>query len=232
MKIKLVSQSGKPIDPMTSLLRTSLVHFPFYNEQIGQFFSEGTPMVIGIVYILIVVVFGTGISIFTVFNPSVRGLHDLIAKTFVIPISSTAPETNGPLSLKPIIACAVCALVWAGILFQGLRSMPSTDDIKALNDRIKTETKMDNLSAGYRSFEINGKREWYAVVVYIPVAFDIFKNEIELNELKNRIYTASKKVNTNSEVDSVFLTIYSKKFYGLIPFKQKITDRKRLTEIL
>ncbi|MGZ3798023.1 MAG: RDD family protein, partial [Pseudobdellovibrionaceae bacterium] len=147
MKIKLLGRNGTPISPLKAAVRAIAVVFPLFNGQIGQLFPKSYPQMVGYLYILLVVIFGAGISLFLVFNPSKQGIQDLLFDTSVIPVNQKNLPPSTPLSMKPFIASLIGAGLWAMILIPVFRSMPQPAEILALNERLKAEFHQDNIAA-------------------------------------------------------------------------------------
>ena len=226
---------NKPISPQISFGRYILLTFPFYNGAISN--SLATTIGItdstigGSIFLVIVGLLAVGNSVFMLFHPQKRGLHDIILRTVVVPAKSEQPLSVKSFTLKPVLS-GIAGLAILGLLFGNIfltiGKNPDFADLTELTENIRKESGMDNLNVTYRTFSMNGEQTMFAIEVNVPIHYDKFDDTSYTDELSEKLYPLVKKVNTNPNVDTIKIAFHAQKYFGAFPItKTKNTPRKR-----
>jgi len=235
---KVSSIKGQGISPLISFGRYFLITLPFFNGAISNTIASTvgiTNTVIGgTIFLVIIGVLVAGNTLFMLFHPQKRGLHDIIFRTAVVPISYKPTTTIDNFTIKPVLS-GIVGLVLLGFLFGNLFfktwGNPDFSDINNLANKIQTESAIPNLSVSYRTFAFNGKQTMFSIEVNIPIPYDKFGNKIFTDDISNKLYPLVKKLNTNPKVDTITIVFYTKKYIGLFVINKTIRNSKKLAEI-
>jgi len=230
--------NGKGISPIVSFGRYFLITLPFMNIPISNSLASTVgitnTVVGGTVYLLIIGVLLSGNTLFMLFHPQKRGLHDIIFKTVVVPLSYKPNTLISNITTKPmisgIIGLAILGLIF-GNLFLKVGSNPDFSDIHELSSKIQKESLIQNLSASYRTFSMNGKQTMFSIEVHVPITYDNFDDKDYTEELSNKLYPLVKKLNTNPKVDTITMVFHAQKYIGAFPVSKTSSNPKKLTEI-
>lgn len=235
---KVTSITGECISPIVSFGRYFLINLPFMNGAISNSLSSTigitNTVVGGILFLLIIGVLLSGNTLFMLFHPQKRGFHDIIFKTVVVPVTykPNAPISN--ITTKPmisgIIGLAILGLLF-GNLFLKVGGDPDFSDINELSDKIKQEISIQNLSASYRTFSMNGKQTMFSIEVHVPIPYDKFDDKEYTEGLSNKLYPLVKNLNTNQNVDTISMVFHARKYIGAMPLNKTSRNPKKLTEI-
>lgn len=236
MKVKTIEDS--PISPLVSIGRYLLITLPFYNQPISNSIATSIGVtdtaIGGSTFLVIVGLLMVGNTVFMLFHPQKRGLHDIIFKSIVVPIKSGQFHQINSFTLKPVVTSivgfAILGALFGSLIFK-VGNNQDFSDIKALNEKIKIASEIDNLNVTYRTFSMNGKQTMFAIEVNTPVHYDKFDDTIFTEELSNKLYPLVKKINTNPKVDTVKVVFHTQKYIGAFPISKYKSESKKMSEI-
>lgn len=241
--LKVVSTNGSTLNPLTSVLRYIILTIPLYNGAISG--SLATTVGItntsigGSVFLILVGVLITGNTLFMLFHPQKRGLHDIFLKSIVTSLDYNETKIIS-FSLRPLISGAVgfalLALIF-GNLFINFSEKPDFSEkldfseINSLSENIKRESSINNISATYKIFTLDGKQTSFSINVLVPIPYDKFGDKEYTKALSNKLYPLVKKINTNPKVDTITIIYKSRKYIGTFPISKHSKNPKKIDEI-
>jgi len=236
--LRVISIEGKGISPFASFGRYFLITLPFLNGEISNTLASTigitNTFLGGAIFLVSVGVLFSGNTLFMLFHPQKRGLHDIIFRTVVVPFSYEPTPPINNFTIKPVISglisLAILGFVF-GNLFFGVQKNPDFSDINDLTDKIRKESSIQNLSASYRTFTFNGKQTMFSIEVHVPIPYEKFEDKNFTDDISNKLYPLVKKLNTNSKVDTITMVFYSQKYYGAFPINKTSRNPKKLIEI-
>lgn len=235
-KVKTIE--GEDISAIVSFGRYLLITFPFMNGAFSNSLATTVgitnTLVGGTVFLIIVGLLLAGNTIFMLFHPQKRGLHDIVFKTVVVPSDYKPNTLIHNFTTKPIIS-GIIGLVFLSVVFSNLffKVGRNSDfsDINELTNKIRQESLIQNISASYRTFSMNGKQTMFAIEVHVPIPYDKFNDKDYTEELSNKLYPLAKKANTNPNVNTISMVFHTQKYIGAFPIKKTSRNPKKLTEI-
>jgi uncharacterized RDD family membrane protein YckC len=235
MEVK--TDKNNAISPQVSLGRYLLITLPFYNGAISN--SIATTIGItntsigGAIFLIIVGLLFSGNTVFMLFHPQKRGLHDILFKSVVAPADSHQFLPVTSFTLKPILS-GILGLVILGALFGNLffsiGKNPDFADLTKLTYNIKKESGIENLNVKYRTFSMNGEQTMFAIEVSVPIHYNKFDDTNYTKELSEKLYPLVKKVNTNPKVDTVKIAFHAQKYIGAFPISKSKSTLKKMSE--
>ena len=236
--IKIVNISGELISPLASFGRYFLITLPLLNNEISNTIATTIGItnsyIGGTIFLAVVGILFSGNTLFMLFHPQKRGLHDIIFRTVVIPAKYKPIHPIRNLMIMPvtsgIIGLAILAILFSN-LFTRIDNNPDIADLNNLTNKIIKETAMDNISVAYTSYSLNGKQTAFSIDVHIPVPYEKFDDADFINNISNDLYQTVKRINTNPKVDTITMIFHAQKYYGLFPFTKTSKHPKRIEEI-
>jgi uncharacterized RDD family membrane protein YckC len=237
--LKVISIEGKGISPLVSFGRYFLIILPFSNSAISYSLASTigitNTFIGGIIFLVFVGILLSGNTLFMLFHPQKRGLHDIIYRTVVVPVSyePTSPINN--FTIKPVIS-GIIGLAILGFMFGNLffkvGKNPDFSDITVLSDKIQKESSVRNISVSYRTLTFRGKQTMFSIDVHVPIPYDRFKDRDFINDISNELYPLVKRLNTNPKIDTITMVFYARKYFGLIAINKTIRNPRKLSEII
>ena len=236
--IKVANTEGKFISPFVALGRYVLITIPLLNGAISQ--SLATTIGItdttigGSIFLTIVGVLFIGNTFFMLFHPQKRGLHDLLLRTVVVPINFEPNDEIKKFAMKPLISSFVglaLLLTFFGNLYFKIGKNPDFSDISDLSDKIQKASSIQNLTASYKTFSMNGELTSFAIEVHVSVPYNKFDEKDYTEAISNKLYPLVKRINTNSKVDTITLVFHAQKYLGVLPMSKTSNNPKKLIEI-
>lgn len=236
IRVSLVD--GKGISPLVSLGRYFLITLPFFNGAISDTLASTigitNTFLGGTIFLIIIGILSSGNTLFMLFHPQKRGLHDIIFRTVVVPtrFESIPPVVN--FTIRPVISgvigLAILSFVF-GNLFLKVSQDPDFSDIHTLEDKIQKESSIRNVSASYRTFTFNGKQTMFAIEVHVPIPYDRFEDKNFTDGISNKLYPLVKRINTNPKVDTIIIVFHARKYFGALPITKTSKNPRKSSDI-
>jgi len=236
--LKVITVRGGFISPIVSFGRYFLITLPFLNSAVSNSIASTIGItntcIGGTLFLAAVGVLLSGNTLFMLFHPQKRGLHDIIFKTVVVPVRYEPILPINHFTIKPVIS-GIIGLAILGFVFGNLFIKVGKDfdlaNISDLSDRIQKETSMENISASYRTFYFNGKQTTFSIEVQVPIPYDKFEDKEFTDSISSRLYPLVKRLNTNSKVDTITMVFHAQKYYGAFPIYKTSRNPKKIVEI-
>lgn len=229
---------NNPISPQVSLGRYILLTLPFLNGAISN--SLATTIGItntkigGSIFLIIVGLLFVGNTIFMLFHPQKRGLHDILLKSVVVPANTQETFSVKSFTLKPVlggIAGLAILSVFFGGLFLTVGKNPDFGGLTELTDNIRKESGIENLNVSYRTFSMDGEQTMFAIEVHVPIHYEKFDDTNYTGGISEKLYPIVKKVNTNPKVDTVKIAFHAQKYFGAFPVSKSKSTPRKMSEI-
>lgn len=236
--IEVKTIENKALPPSISLCRYLFLTLPFYNGAISNLLATSIGItngkVGGTIFLIIVGLVISGNSVFMIFHPQKRGLHDILFKSIVLPAKSDQLPAITSFTLKPllggIVSFIILGCIFGNLLFTAGKD-PDFGDVIALYERIRKESANDNLTVRYHAFIKDGEQKSLSIVVYAPIPYDKFDETNYIDNLSGELFPLVKGTNTNNKVDTITIVVQTQKYFGLIPFRKSQSTSKKISEM-
>lgn len=236
IKVKAINKES--VSPFAALGRYLLITIPLYNilisGSIASTIGITNTAIGGTIFLVVVGVLLSGNTLFMLFHPQKRGLHDILLNTVVVPNHYDESYEVKSFCLKPVLSGIlglVVLVVVFGSLFFKVGNNPDFSDINDLNEKLKKESHNKNINATYRTFAMNGKQTSFAIEVYVPIPYDKFDDNKFTDELSNKLYPLVKSININPKVDTITILFQAQKYIGAFPISKTSSSPKKISEI-